>query len=158
MKGVVQLVTGWIKQFLADKDVHMLHCSNPQSENSILYLLEDMQCRDSRDVLSKKGDSCFTCGKRGHKARDCWKNKAKDDKDEPEAVPKSVHQPKDTTSRHSNCYVCGEAGHFKADCPKKKDKQADKDLRKVRRLSQAEETHQLTCRKGLLMVISVHLY
>ena len=29
MKGVVQLVTGWIKQFVADKDVHMLHCSNP---------------------------------------------------------------------------------------------------------------------------------
>ena len=63
MKRVVQLVTGWIKQFLADKDVHMLHCSNPQSENGILYFLEDMQCRDSRDVLSKKGDSCFTCGK-----------------------------------------------------------------------------------------------
>ena len=51
------------------------------------------------------------------------------------------------TSRHSNCYVCGEAGHFKAGCPKKKDKQADKDMRKVRRLSQAEETHQLTCKE-----------
>ena len=48
----------------------MLHCSNPQSENDIINFLEDMQCTDSRDVLSKKGANCFTCGKRCHRAKD----------------------------------------------------------------------------------------
>ena len=55
--------------------------------------------------------TCFTCGKQGHKAVDCWSDNTS-----------SFYQPASGSGSASvkiTCYACGEVGHKSTQCPNK---------------------------------------
>ena len=55
--------------------------------------------------------TCFTCGKQGHKAVDCWSDNTS-----------SFYQPASVSGSASvkiTCYSCGEVGHKSTQCPNK---------------------------------------
>ena len=69
---------------------------------------------------------CFTCGKAGHKAADCWQEKGKGGTGSKAPVGTGGGDNKPII-----CFNCGEVGHKSPQCTKPKKGQKDKSLRRI---------------------------
>ena len=65
-------------------------------------------CKEENSEKKVFGASCFTCGKLGHKAIDCWQSKG---------GATSLVDPS-SSSKVIKCFTCGEEGHKSPQCPK----------------------------------------
>ena len=80
-----------------------------RTEGQAAVFKEQSPSEGSRERMTPL--TCFTCGKQGHKAVDCWGDSTS-----------SFYQPagaSGSTSVRITCYACGEEGHKSTQCPNK---------------------------------------